>query len=405
LKTQKIWILSSFLSCIMVACSMPGMSVPAATALPQTTASPMPSTPVSLSSIDMVDENNGWAFADNRENPQLLRTTDGGQHWTDVTPKELPSISTYGNSFLNARTAWVQFFDPASNATGLARTTDGGGTWTVQTNSLSFPSTSFHFTDQNHGWAKIMDGGAGNAYFQVHETQDGGKTWAVVPILGPEPEPDLSSGVVHLCNICGDGFYYDPARIVITYGDQATAPGGSVRLAVSTDLGKTWHGLELPLTSEQHKDDVIVPMSPVFFEGNRGALPVVMQQADANGSINSLTVYGTQDGGVSWQPSPTVIDGVSAFARIDFVQPVDAFVACGNDLCVTHDGARSWQVLKSNLVFDINAPTGERVSHFDFVNAGTGWAITTDTNGSQPALWQTSDGGESWTRLSPAVVQ
>lgn len=409
MKTAKILMILSVLlaGCTGTVTQQPA-SLETATALPPTdTALPPTATPVplALSSIDMIDASNGWAWSPKADNSfSLMRTQDAGQTWRDVTPKELPSANPYGDVFLDGQTAWIQFLDSASNANGLARTTDGGATWSVQTRNLTFPSANFHFSDPDNGWAETLDVGAGNAYVSVFETHDGGATWQIIPIASPHPETGLPVGTLHLCNICGDTFHYDPARVVITYGDQATSPGGAVRLAISTDLGKTWTDLKLALPSADHKDDIIVPLMPVFFDQENGAMPVMMEKASANTFTSSLAVYGTQDAGASWISSPGIIGGMGAFATVDFVSSVDAFVACGDKLCATHDGAQSWLALASNLDFDINAAGGEHVAQFDFIDAKTGWAITTAPDGSQPKLWQTTNGGPTWKQLTPILA-
>jgi photosystem II stability/assembly factor-like uncharacterized protein len=131
----------------------------------------------------------------------------------------------------------------------------------------------------------------------------------------------------------------------------------------------------------------------------------MMQNIDPRTPMSSLAVYGTQDGGRTWKVSPVIIDDVDAFPAVDFVTPQDAFMVCRDNLCVTHDGAQNWETLTSNLVFDSSAPTGEHISHFDFVNIQAGWAITTNAAGSTSTLWKTNDGGRTWRKLSPSMAK
>jgi photosystem II stability/assembly factor-like uncharacterized protein len=354
----------------------------------------------------MVDESNGWAWAAKTDTTNaLLHTHDGGQSWVDVTPRDLPPLNRYGDVFLNDQTAWVPFSDATSQTSGLAHTTDGGASWSVQNGNLAFPGASFHFIDQSNGWAETVDVGAGNAYVRIYETYDGGRTWQVVPLISPRRERSLPEGTLHLCNICGDGFYYDPLRVVITYGDLAGAPGGSVRLAISTDLGKNWRNRQFPLPGAQYKNDLIAPLAPTFFDHDNGVLPVVMQTTGLSVPGSSLAIYSTRDGGLSWAATPVIIDGVQAFPSVDFVTSQDAFLVCGAHLCVTHDGAQNWQTLNASLVFDTNAPSGEHVAQFDFVSAQVGWAVTANADGSPATFWKTSDGGQTWKKLAPSMAE
>jgi photosystem II stability/assembly factor-like uncharacterized protein len=86
---------------------------------------------------------------------------------------------------------------------------------------------------------------------------------------------------------------------------------------------------------------------------------------------------------------------------LDIISPRDAFVPCGNNLCATHDSAKTWQTLKSNLNFS-SADGIEYVAQYKFVSSTMGWAIT--MVGARSALWKTVDGGVTWNKLSPILV-
>ena len=71
------------------------------------TTTPTPSLPVlstPITSFHMLDANNGWAVGD----ANVMRTTDGGTTWYDVTPPGVTSLGFSADSFyLDANTAWV----------------------------------------------------------------------------------------------------------------------------------------------------------------------------------------------------------------------------------------------------------------------------------------------------------
>ena len=90
-------------------------------------------------------------------------------------------------------------------------------------------------------------------------------TWTPVVITSPYPDNNLPPGTIHLCNICGGGInYYPPTKVIITVGDMADEKAkGAVRLSLSTNLGKSWRELELPVP-DQYRDGLAGPLSPIF---------------------------------------------------------------------------------------------------------------------------------------------
>jgi hypothetical protein len=72
--------------------------------------------------LHMVSAHVGWAIgasAHNNNWATVLRTTDGGYHWKQVTPKQLASQGIDDLYILDETTAWLPGY----------RTTDGGATW------------------------------------------------------------------------------------------------------------------------------------------------------------------------------------------------------------------------------------------------------------------------------------
>lgn len=367
---------------------------------------------LNLMSIHMFTENAGWVRAFIPDGGAfLLHTVDGGKTWKDVTP-EIASSGYINASYLDENTAWVSSSNPTSGqsdtSASLERTIDGGRTWQVITQSLPqpflFASTGMTFLNQEEGWTEIYDAGAGQAQIQIYTTQDGGISWSQVMLGSPEEGSVELPGTLHLCNICSDSFYYDPVRQFITYGDLASDSIGKVRASIAFDQGKTWKDLELPFPSTKFADALVAPQLPVFFNQNDGVLPVGLIKLNPDGShaYDVLATYTTHDGGLNWTPNPVFLENVgnlvSSHSVIDFVSPLEAFVACGPDLCFTSDGTQTWQPLHSNLNFTYSETIKEYVQQFDFISVAIGWAIS--TNGDTYSLWKTSDGGRTWEEVN-----
>jgi photosystem II stability/assembly factor-like uncharacterized protein len=402
--TRKAFFPGLLIFILLVSCILSQALPPSLTAAP--TLEPTPaSTPIPLDglySVSMRDRLNGWGWSQHADGSNsLLHSLDGGHSWKDVTPADLPGISE--GFFLDAQTAWVQTFDSASSISGLGLTTDAGLTWTQVAASVPFNNALLHFTDPQEGWAAGYDVGAGQAYISLYATHDGGRTWTQLMLTDPDSQ-DNSTGQLHLCGICGDTFYYDPARLIIVYGDMANPPSGSLRLAVTTNLGTTWKKLSVPFPSPALAAAGLVdPGMPVFFDAGAAVLPVDIVTYNADGSLKRvLAVYSSADGGLSWTTGADVLEGAGSAGSVDFVNATDGFSPCGGGLCATHDAGRSWTSNPTSLSFS-ETQSGEYVWRFSFFDAFTGWAITTDPN-NHYGLYATSDTGLTWTKIAPVLL-
>lgn len=365
----------------------------------------VPGSLVVLDSIHMIDAEIGWGT---NQDGRVLQTRDGGNTWQDVTPQDdLMSCTqiyfsnvVHGAFFLDAQTAWlVRCKGEAFNSIHLLRTTDGGQTWAVMTEKVpGFGLVmSLNFANKDEGWVEAYDVGAGHGEAQFSRTQDGGATWSQLmfaPSLSYGRLPNFP-GDLAVCNICGDVIYHDPVRTIIAYGDEASSPSGVVSLALTTDLGKSWKQLAIPLPSAEYSNYYIVPNSPVFFDQNNGLLPVNMKNYAENFKLisESLAFYATHDGGLSWKLAGVEPKSLH-LTDIHFISPQEAIALCGNGrLCVSRDGMSTWTAIKT---------VAWEKAQFDFVSGQVGWAIV--QSGDATALVHTIDGGKTWTEIKPTVA-
>lgn len=169
--------------------------------LPTETPIPPTETPAALpvvaspaiTSIDMLDEMNGWAIGE----AYVLRTMDGGATWLNATPTGLTSVGFSASSFfMNATTAWL-VLPSADYTTGtLYHTANGGMTWT--SSSVPFSDGSLQFLDAQNGWMlAALGAGAGSEAVAVYQSVDGGATWSrayvndpTLPGFSGQPAPE-----------------------------------------------------------------------------------------------------------------------------------------------------------------------------------------------------------------------
>ncbi|NUM47813.1 MAG: PD40 domain-containing protein [Anaerolineales bacterium] len=362
-----------------------------------------PSIPPQITTIQMFDEQNGWGMATNFTSGLLLHTQDGGQTWQSVTPEGASYINHY--FMLDAQTAWVYLaaHDNLVPEDQLLRTQDGGQSW--QRFEVPFVhSIELQFQDAEQGWVldnRQCDYGEGNCesnfgLYQAYQTSDGGETWNLMKMNAP------NDPIVSLSFIPSKQLWFRDTTMAWVGGKTITSDL-AIPLFVTHDNGQTWQEKQVPIIRHQ--------TSVAFTDGITYSFPIILsdeliyQVATYRASEDGVSSFPvpaflvTRDGGESWalNPMPDSWNG-----EIDFVSPLEAFAICGNALCVSHDGAQTWETLTSTLDF---TETDSHHIKMDFVSPTTGWAVEykPDTQ-MRWILYQTTDGGQTWTEISPVIL-
>lgn len=113
-------------------------------------------TMASCGALQFIDAYNGWAVG---PNSRIVKTSDGGNSWTSVTPSLTSGLNTYQKCMFmyDANHIWIGE-DVPSSTTGqttshfLMHTTDGGTTWVQDNISLTSSAYSLFFLNGNTGW-------------------------------------------------------------------------------------------------------------------------------------------------------------------------------------------------------------------------------------------------------------
>ncbi len=357
-----------------------------------------------LTSIQMFDEQNGWGFATNFTSGLILHTQDGGITWQNVTPKDTYYINA--QFMLDAQTGFIflandndflpeDALDNLVPENQLLRTQDSGKSW----QSFTVPFANYPylwFRNANLGWAKedrLCENGPGICSFALYQTNDGGQTWPSLNLSDPldpaRPFPFAPNQQI---------WFRDTTMAWI--GGKTINPDFTIPLYVTHDNGQTW----------QEKQILIAKDNIAWGDGLTYSLPIIL----SDDLIYQVVTYRVSNNGVSSYPVPVLLvtrDGGETWAlnpmpktwngAIDFVNPLDAFAICGSALCVSHDGAQTWESLTSTLDFTY---TDTHHIQIDFVSPTTGWAVEykPDTQ-MRWILYQTTDGGQTWTEISPVI--
>ena len=348
------------------------------------TPTPSPGPPPPINVLWMSDATTGWA----RTTTQLiLHTTDGGNSWQDVTPP-YPAGSTVqvppAFAFLSGAVAWVAIFEKQQP--------DG-----------TIPNVLFRTSDGGHTWQEAMlpRSGLGASQVQFVNDQDG---WVLASFGGGAagsqavdlfrstdggqtwsivtPRPGNPPGTLPFVGH-KSGMGWASATTGWVTGCTCAAEN-TVWLYRTQDGGVSWQPQSLPLPSLQA---VITTQPPVFFSATEGLLPVTF----LNEKRTSLAVYATHDGGATWSSSTLLSMAGSAW---DFLTMQQGWVvgANGTTLDETSDGGQHWTPITPSANF-------RHISLLDFVSAQEGWAISTVTPDA-PVLLKTMDGGQSWVQVS-----
>jgi len=349
---------------------------------------------VTISTLDMLDEQNGWASGGlPGETGQILRTGDGGFTWQDVTPPQpapdsaQPLQSAAG--FLDTQLAWV-FYMQADSAPGkpavVWRTQDGGENWLasqpldLEGLESQFYVSDLQFIDPQNGWLLAHVGvGMNHDYIMLYHSQDGGITWQRLV------DPYVDSGIQG-CRKTGM-LFTDPLHGWLPGDCNGVAPGAF--LYHTTDGGATWETVNLPApaglpTLFENPAAACGIYDATFFSPQFGRAGMTCANYDTDPLSYLYYLYTTQDGGTTW--TATTYPGGSLVFLNDQVG-----WAQNGDIFQTTDGGASWT--KISLV--------SWQAEFDFVSEMLGWAVA--RAGDETALVKSEDGGVYWQELKPVI--
>ncbi len=335
--------------------------------------------PVIIRQIAMIDNVLGWAIGEHHDHAtsapiHVLRTTDGGRSWIEVTPPEDPTLMfDLAGSYFEGDHAWIRY----AGTDYLWRTMNGGRTWgPVQAGYPMGFKTWFVFTGSQNGWMmQEIESGFGSQLVALFATRDGGDTWS--EIINPYETEQLQSCLKTGLSFAGS----DSGWVTFDCQGNYVVPF----LDISSDGGQNWEETQLPPPpgAPQSTDQGwCYSSAPNLVRGSQGTLIVACVGAD--GPENSY-LYLTDDLGSSW----TIRD----FPGGEFHWLGDGTVfALGRDQYISRDDGASWTRIKS-VNWD---------GQYSVVDSLTMWAVAVD--GEETALVTTADGGQTWQIIEPVIA-
>ena len=307
-----------------------------------------------LTDVAFADADHGWATGYNNvlSEAVILRTTDGGRHWTTKTPAAWDTYMTSSLALVTAKRAWAVGSE-GDYESAIVKTADGGLHWNWQDSGTVQYLLGADFLDATHGWV------CGSRDTLLHTT-DGGRTWsgtrgASVADLWSVEFTDATHGWVAGGNAGKtEGVIRHTSDGGATWTTQATTAGAVIYKVAALDGSRAW----------------AVGGNPVSGAG---------------------VILHTADGGATWQPQyggpavPWLCDATFVDASTGWV------VGERGTVLRTTDGGSTWN--------GVTVPTLEDLTAVCFTGAANGWVV-----GDGVALLHTTDGGATWTATRADVT-
>ncbi|MFN2544548.1 MAG: YCF48-related protein [Actinomycetota bacterium] len=326
----------------------------------------------------------------------LFKTTDGGDHWTDVTP---PQVSRNDASQFQLA---VDPTDPDAVYLGILdtvyATTNGGATWPVGGTGLDFDPAIDVLAVDPSAPNVVYAGGFRYDGTIVYRSDDRGATWTPA-------SPQSGENAVNQFAISPDG--------------TVIARAGYGGLWRSSDHGETWTAVADHLPGE---DVAAIALGP----GRTGTL---------SAALSPFGIFRSTDLGDSWAPIAEPYQLTIGIVNVA-VDPSDADVAYAaagtSGLFKTTDAGATWHLLygAGGSLYVAVAPSDPRRI---YSTSAAGWGPLVSSDGgaiwvkpkttvrldqividptnpdraygssSYDSIWSTVDGGSTWTEMPSAL--
>lgn len=337
-------------------------------------ASKLPVVNLPVRAFKLLNASSGWVLTGNR----VLLTTDSGESWREISPKEGGYAAPIDVLFLDATTGWILYKARSGDADfTLAITSDGGETWTSSNIKIPVPSPEsggpmlagngqLAFSDRLHGWL-LIDFQTSSAFSSggLYTTADGGLTWGEA-----KNEPGFFGTIRAFPN-----------------GDLWALAGDFRDLLVSKH-GTAFQAVDLPAPP------IVAPAAgphyslPTFSDDSHGFLAVTYEGTSKKDSAAALFI--TADGGDHWAAD-------RALLNLERDREVQTVTGDSTWFVPSFPGGTQPSVLRVRPNDRVTAPpqTAKVACAASFASADHGWM---NCGGE---LSSTIDGGNSWISISP----
>jgi photosystem II stability/assembly factor-like uncharacterized protein len=344
----------------------------------------------------------GWAINGNA----LWLTINNGTKWRRITPPDLRGQDVIARAvdvhFIDAKHGWVsaelngtRIVKGSLRYGGILITSDGGNSWHLVTLPGCYHCANSHFSflDSRRGFALTATQSSDGTFVgRLYATSDGGTHWTLVRATR------FYGRIVFTDRLHGWALT-DPSRWA--FKPCCAIPIGEGLIYRTSDGGRSWQRVTLPApVGYQHEGWIASWMR--FFDTRDGVIASLA--LDRVTKRLHVLVDVTNDGGRTWavraaplsSEQPQTQDGLpyasfSAATTHDWM----LFSRTRPLLFRTSDAGHHWSTVAMTP-----HPRPTFVWAPDFVTPDDGWAVF-PTGNSGEALVRTTDGGRTWTPLTP----
>lgn len=308
-----------------------------------------------INEIAILDEQTAWAISapsrfNSGQTPYLLKTTDGGQHWSSQPIAPFTNYSGLDLHVFDAQTALASISGDTGDG-ALIKTEDGGDTWSLDHISDACGGYIHFFNEQD---GLLIDNGA------IEITQDGGASWQ-----SPNSLPEIAAGDIP--NIQFSGQHYDEA-----FGDHFWYVGSAnQKLFRTTDRGLNWESFPTP-----------GDFNSIAMKDALNGLAVETGTFNTSLYFDSTTIYRTQDGGETWEVLTALSDTLTILQIEHVTNSESSYVGTSiynASTCFSNDDGATWTFIDEN--FNANVVR--------FYDHQTGWCAKAWANeGYEPVIYK-----------------
>ena len=352
-------------------------STTTATTVPSSATSP--STPtLSIESVAFFNGSDGYGLF-NRTNGTscslaVAPTHDGGNTFA---PLATVTDFTCANGFPARKVAFDNVGDGFVFGPNLYISHDNGSTWNAPEGFSDVPSV---VPLGPSVWALVesCSQSTGNCAVGVEQSSNGGRTWSTVALPAQETVPGGASMLRTSVS----------STLIVVPPVPSSSPASSSLLLRTTDSGRTWQQSAVPC----------VGVTNFFSQAPDGAIWLACAGEPSAGQ-QEKELTRSFDGGVSWTAVQCLFSSNLAgcpsggyLGDLAATSSTTAFVDGGrNDVFASRDGGTTWSETNP-VIGDMDSGT----AGVFFANVEDGWVISGATATANEGLWETTDGGSTW---------